>query len=377
MHGGAYEVLTLVARIYDAALEPRLWPQVMTELAEAVGGAQVVMGFQDPEPRCVPLPLRRESDGQASFRAHRDGSGSQWQPISRMPVGEVVLLRAAAARDDAGHTHRHREWRRSVATGAAALGVNLFSMNGLPVVCGVTRLNGAQPFTQCQLDLFTAVAPHLSRAAQTHYRFWRLDLQEGLARRGAEARSQAAIVVDAGGRVLFANDIATELLRTCEGIVIEGARLTAVDRDTARSLRQLIAACACTNSNGTSPGGALPVARRSRTALQLVVAPFLRRSDGAWWYGASHPAAQVLFSDPERDREIRAGVLRRTFRLTAAEASLALEICGGGGRAAAATRLGISPGTARIHLQRVFEKTGVHRQAELVRLVTEVDARLS
>lgn len=53
-------------------------------------------------------------------------------------------------------------------------------------------------------------------------------------------------------------------------------------------------------------------------------------------------------------------------------AEIALEIIKGHGRAVAAERLGISAGTARIHLQRVFEKTGTHRQAELVRLIADL-----
>lgn len=61
--------------------------------------------------------------------------------------------------------------------------------------------------------------------------------------------------------------------------------------------------------------------------------------------------------------------LRRRFGLTPAEARLALEMARGDGKQAAAERLGISYATARSHLSRIFDKTGVRRQAELVRLV--------
>ncbi len=79
------------------------------------------------------------------------------------------------------------------------------------------------------------------------------------------------------------------------------------------------------------------------------------------------PVAIILVSDPERQRRFLVRRLQERFDLTAAEAYLAIEIVKGDGREAAAVRLGISAGTARIHLQRVFHKTGVHRQAELVR----------
>jgi len=63
--------------------------------------------------------------------------------------------------------------------------------------------------------------------------------------------------------------------------------------------------------------------------------------------------------------------LRERFGLTAAEAALALEIVKGDGRQAAAGRLGITVGTARSHLTRIFDKTGVRHQAELVRLLLQ------
>jgi hypothetical protein len=53
------------------------------------------------------------------------------------------------------------------------------------------------------------------------------------------------------------------------------------------------------------------------------------------------------------------------------KANLALEILKGDGRAAAAARVNITVGTARTHLERIFEKTGVRRQAELVRLLSD------
>jgi DNA-binding NarL/FixJ family response regulator len=38
-----------------------------------------------------------------------------------------------------------------------------------------------------------------------------------------------------------------------------------------------------------------------------------------------------------------------------------------------ATDVGISFSTARTHLARIFDKTGVRRQAELVRLMAQID----
>lgn len=43
----------------------------------------------------------------------------------------------------------------------------------------------------------------------------------------------------------------------------------------------------------------------------------------------------------------------------------------GDGRNAAAARCGISINAARTHLMRIFEKTGVNRQAELIKVLLD------
>ncbi|MDR0480132.1 MAG: UTRA domain-containing protein [Burkholderiaceae bacterium] len=63
--------------------------------------------------------------------------------------------------------------------------------------------------------------------------------------------------------------------------------------------------------------------------------------------------------------------LRERFHLTPAEMRVAQEIVKGEGRMAAAKRIGIGEATLKSHLIHIFEKTGVTRQAELVRLIHE------
>jgi DNA-binding CsgD family transcriptional regulator len=60
--------------------------------------------------------------------------------------------------------------------------------------------------------------------------------------------------------------------------------------------------------------------------------------------------------------------------LTPAEEKVALRVLCGHGLQYAADELHVGTSTVRVHLQRVFEKTGTHRQAELVRLLNEIEA---
>jgi DNA-binding CsgD family transcriptional regulator len=91
--------------------------------------------------------------------------------------------------------------------------------------------------------------------------------------------------------------------------------------------------------------------------------------------GSGSPVALVAVTDHDLDQYRRTVRLRRRFDLTSAEAAFAREILKGDGRKAAARRCGISDATAKSHLSSIFEKTGTHRQAELVRFLLDAADR--
>jgi DNA-binding CsgD family transcriptional regulator len=68
---------------------------------------------------------------------------------------------------------------------------------------------------------------------------------------------------------------------------------------------------------------------------------------------------------------VRRQWLSEGFGLTPAEATVAVEILKADGLQMAARRLRISLATAHTHLAHIFDKTGAHRQSELVRLLLQ------
>jgi DNA-binding CsgD family transcriptional regulator len=67
-----------------------------------------------------------------------------------------------------------------------------------------------------------------------------------------------------------------------------------------------------------------------------------------------------------KGRETQADVLKTRFGLSPAEARLAALLFAGASLQSCAKALGIKYETARSYLKSVFQKTGTHRQAELV-----------
>lgn len=112
------------------------------------------------------------------------------------------------------------------------------------------------------------------------------------------------------------------------------------------------------------------VARRpsGRPAFVLV----LRRLPGIGtvYEDSVAPAIAVFISDPEMSAQPRASVLAQVFSLTRREADLAVALLQGWTLRDQADARGVKISTERSHLKSLMQKTGTHRQADLVRLLS-------
>jgi DNA-binding CsgD family transcriptional regulator len=130
----------------------------------------------------------------------------------------------------------------------------------------------------------------------------------------------------------------------------------------------MIADCAAPRDELGGAGGRLRLSRENRAPLTVLVVPHRARFA---WIDVARPRAILFITDPEEADTVRRESLQQDFGLTPAEAGFTREILKAAGLQAAADRLGISLTTARTHLAHVFDKTGTHRQAELVRLILQ------
>jgi DNA-binding CsgD family transcriptional regulator len=177
------------------------------------------------------------------------------------------------------------------------------------------------------------------------------------------------IVVDATAAVVFVNKVAERLLG-CDKIRAGLEGICAGDPIANRRLRTLIAACTNQASSHGTTGGTVELHGSERhPCLRIEISPFADNRTVLGPNSRRAPLALLLVSDPQQAWLDRAAELQQRFSLTPAEGKFALEIIRGDGRAAAAARLNITIGTAHVHLTRIFEKTGVRRQAALVRLL--------
>jgi len=175
------------------------------------------------------------------------------------------------------------------------------------------------------------------------------------------------VLIAGDGRICFSNTGATAVLREEDGLLGEGARLRAAVREDDARLQRLIAN-ACGLTEDVLRGGGTMAVRRPSGALSLTleVLPLGETAPGC---GRSAARAAVYISDPCAEHTGSKRMLAQAFGLTPMEAQVCLLLLEGGSLKTVAQQLGVSHNTVRTHLAHVFDKTGVRRQAELVKLL--------
>jgi DNA-binding CsgD family transcriptional regulator/GAF domain-containing protein len=365
-------VLELVGAIYEAALDASLWPDVLARIGDAIGGPHMLFGIYDPSTGLSNLLSPRiDPDRVAEL--------SDWAPRNPLlplgigqPPGKVFTIGDFITRDEFTASAFCNDWWFPAGFDTEPLTTNLLTQHNATGILTSHHRRNRPPFDSGQKRLFAAFAEHLVRAVALQRRVHHLTLAGQDATAGFENLQQGFLLVDAQARPLFVNRQARALLDTSHDLSLDAGALFAPNADDGRHLRSLIASC----SRGVvgKIGGEMIVQRPAGLSpLQILVTPIARDNRIAALPCAVNwqPSAVVLVSNPEAKRQSRIKDLRDRFGLTPAEATFALEILKGDGRKATAERLGISVGTARSHLSKIFDKTGVTRQTELIRLLLQ------
>jgi DNA-binding CsgD family transcriptional regulator len=356
----------LVSLIYDAALDAKRWPDAMTAVAAAVDAQLVVLEIFDPDTvlstRVAPLT---DPEYARSYREYWHKHYSNYGRTGAHPVGTVFRPNDYLDLEWFARTPYCNEWWRPMGFSGDGLNVNVATGLQPNVIAAVYKTMGHR-FSPAQERTFARATAHLVRAVAIHSRLRLAELRWPSG--GPTDPPGGFVVVGRDAQILLADESARRQLDSAGLLPREGyGRLASPDGAIERLIR------GAARGTATPPGAGH---RDYRTAdgqpLRVTVIPCSEQSrTDCQWLAVDQPAA-ILHVAVGGDR-LRARVTRlaQEHGLTAAEAAVAVEIAQGDGRAAAAERLGIREATVRSHLSAIFDKIGVRRQAELVRLLTE------
>lgn len=184
---------------------------------------------------------------------------------------------------------------------------------------------------------------------------------------GLEQTGQAAVLLDAGGHVIAMNGRAGCYMGPT--IMLQDGRLTGRRKDSDDRLKGLV------DRVLRSPAAADDCASEIIVLPQADGSPLIVRGTSI---GTADPPlfqrakALITFAGERRDLLPKTALLREAFRLTEAEASVALAVAGGATACAIAAARGTTTQTIRSHLKAIFIKTGLKRQAGLVALIMQL-----
>jgi DNA-binding CsgD family transcriptional regulator len=184
------------------------------------------------------------------------------------------------------------------------------------------------------------------------------------------------LLIGANGRIVHANACAFAMLAGGDPLCARDGRLFATEAEADRELQTIFSAV--NHHEDATLGGkgvALPLTQQGGKNFVVHVLPLTRgaRRRAGQVYAAVaalfvHEAAFRTPSLPE--------VIAKTYGLTPAELRVMIAVVEVGGVPEVADALGIAETTVRTHLGRLYEKTGVRRQADLVRLAAGFSSSL-
>jgi DNA-binding CsgD family transcriptional regulator len=176
------------------------------------------------------------------------------------------------------------------------------------------------------------------------------------------------VVFAANGQILYADAVARRLTLGDDGLTLTNGGLRARTARETAEVGRLLRIARPGPAGQLRRGGRMTIARGSRPPVTLLTLPL----SSHWLSDVFQGCTLMLIIDGERIARLCDRALQDLYGLTPAEAALAVRIPGSRGLQKLADELKLSLSTVRTHLQRAFEKTGTHRQAELVQLLSEL-----
>jgi DNA-binding CsgD family transcriptional regulator len=359
----------LVADIYDAALDPPVWRKVLKGVCEFVrGGPTAGLFWQDI--------ARRTGNSYFVWGGDPHFGQLYWDKYIKLnpfmptdayvPVGEIFSGTDIVPVAQLIETPFYKEWMCPQGWGDL-LSVNLDKSATSRAVFSVARRARDGLVDEEMRRRMRLLVPHVRRSAMIG-RLIDLNRIEAAALADTLDGLQAGMfLVDAAGRLVHANASGRVMLN--EGNVLHAnGKLVARDAQADETLRGVFSAA---GSGDTALGGKeIAVHLTARDGQQFVTHVLPLTSGARRQAGSSYAAVAAVFVQRAgRTAALPLEEFAREYRLTPGELRVLIAIFDIGGAPEAAAALNLSTATVRTHLRHVFEKTGVRRQADLVKLI--------
>jgi hypothetical protein len=365
----AAELSELIGIIYDAALDPAVWPRALERTCLFVGGSSGALFWHDTavEQSAVLHLFNEEPEFTKLYFEKYISLNPCFPAMTFLDAGVTYLSTDLVPFDEMQQTRFYNDWMKpqgiidavganleKSATGSSVIGVRMHESDGL-----------ADAATRRRLSL---IVPHFQRAVSIGRLFDQGNAAQAVLSETFDQVLAAVFLVGANGRLVFANAAGRAMLDEGGLLTERNGTLAAVAPDAQRLLRDALAGVEAGDVAASSRGLPIPLAASPHSPWFAHVLPLT--SGDRQRTGALHSAVAAVFArktSPASPLPLEA--LATLYKLTASEVRLLDGVTKVSGVRALAELLGLTQATVKTHLHNVFRKTGTARQSELVKLM--------
>ncbi|GAB3629309.1 helix-turn-helix transcriptional regulator [Pandoraea terrae] len=358
----------LIEEIYQGPTEDVPWGTALETMRRLLGGSHATLILRPPAADRPGLMINAAHDGITPAAASYNNYYYSLDPIVNLPADRVTTADELFGAEKWLSSEIYKQFLRDLDI-RYVLAADIRTEDGVECRFRVSRGHTGEDFGVRERALLSILLPHLKRAVDLHSRLDLIESERTLYANTVDRMLVGTVILDDTGTILKTNAAAQEILSHHDGIRINNGAFdfnyAQEQRQFQKMIKQMLA---------PQPAGAVQPAMieamsitrpsgKAKLGLLIRAIPFAEWSEENKW----RPACVVFIRDPECRSDASREVMRKLFDFTPAETSLALLMANGYSVEDAADDLGISKNTARAHLRAIFSKTGVTRQATLVR----------
>ena len=362
----------VLASLHEAALNDAYWPAASALIDEACGamGNELVVG-QGPLGNIEIIFAGLYYRGQHHGELEREYVDNYYQGDER-PKRFAQLTRDRLVHVTDLYTDRELKASPTFneilprSSAQDSLNVLMEGLNGSHVFWMLADPCHPDGWGSDQIEMIERLLPHLRQFARVRQLLVQAEAFGASFRSLLENTRLGVIHLDRNGTIVASNDRALDILRQGDGLLDRGNVLSARLPDDDARLQKMLRGALPTYGS-VAVGGFMTVRRLPHLPpLALHVSPVNVRQMNL---STSRVAALVLVVDPSSRPGIDPDLVAKTLGLTPSESQVAVALAEGSTvrDIAAATRRKES--SVRWFIEQIYDKQGISRQADLVRLV--------
>ncbi len=362
----------ILASLYDAMLDETRWPATSALIDEACGltgnGLMVAEGPKN-DVRAVFVGLysrgQRREDLEREYLENYHSIDERVPRFRQLPVSRLVHINDLYTAEELKTSPTYNELLRRAAM-QDSLNVRLPGLDGSHIGWGLNDPVDSEGWGSSRIAMVHRLLPHIQQFVRVRQALVRAEARSSTVTALLDNPRIGVLELDRRGRILEANDRARSILRHGDGLLDRNGMLRA--RAPADQVRlERLVGVALPASGAVAVSGSMVLRRSS------VVPPFVLHVKPVGGpqpdYGARHVAALVLIVEPGRQHRINPDLVATTLELTPAETQVAIWLAEGNSVGDMAEATGHTKAAIYWHLQRIYQKHSISRQADLVRLV--------